>query len=202
MDKVTAPDFASGVAVDAVPDGGMIQGKVGGAAVILARWGAEFFAVGANCPHYGGPLAKGLLVADEVRCPLHHACFSLRTGMASSAPAFEAIPRWRVDRVGNRVFVRERLPALAQYPETKTKRPPNSPPSVVILGGGAAGLAAAEVDGARISPPGCCRRPIGILRRPSGALSLKERKSKCHTVPGPDSGCRSRWVHDPLSIGR
>ena len=202
MASTNAPDFTKGFPADDLQNGGMIQCRVGDEDVILARHADEFFAVGAGCTHYHGPLADGLIVGDELRCPLHHACFSLRTGMASSAPAFEAIPRWRVDRVGNRVFVRERLPALAQYPETKTKRPPNSPPSVVILGGGAAGLAAAEVDGARISPPGCCRRPIGILRRPSGALSLKERKSKCHTVPGPDSGCRSRWFHDPLSIGR
>jgi NADPH-dependent 2,4-dienoyl-CoA reductase/sulfur reductase-like enzyme len=65
--------------------------------------------------------------------------------MPLCAPAFDAIPRWRVERVGNRVFVREKLPALAQYPETNTKRPPNSPSSVVILGGGAAGLAAADM---------------------------------------------------------
>src|SRR5215469_8645934 len=111
MDKVIAPDFASGLAVDSVPDGEMIQGKVGDEAVILARRGTEFFAVGAMCTHYGGPLAKGLFVADEVRCPLHHACFSLRTGAVVRPPALDPIPCWRVERLGDRVFVRERLPA-------------------------------------------------------------------------------------------
>jgi len=54
----------------------MIQGQAGGEDVVLARRGGEFFAVGAYCSHYPGPLAKGLMVGDELRCPLHHACFN------------------------------------------------------------------------------------------------------------------------------
>jgi apoptosis-inducing factor 3 len=145
MGSTNTPDFAKGFPVDDLQNDGMIQGRLGDENVILARHADEFFAVGAGCTHYHGPLAEGLIVGDELRCPLHHACFSLRTGMALCAPAFDAIPRWRVERVGNRVFVREKLPALAQYPEANTKRPPNSPSSVVILGGGAAGLAAADM---------------------------------------------------------
>jgi NADPH-dependent 2,4-dienoyl-CoA reductase/sulfur reductase-like enzyme/nitrite reductase/ring-hydroxylating ferredoxin subunit len=145
MMSTNTPDFTKGFPVDDLQDGRMIQGRVGDDDVILARHGDEFFAVGAACTHYHGPLAEGLIVGDELRCPLHHACFSLRTGTALCAPAYDAIPRWRVERVGDRVFVREKLPALAQYPEANTKRPPGSPSSVVIVGGGAAGLAAADM---------------------------------------------------------
>ena len=90
-----------------MPDGGLIQGKVGDEEVILARRGGEFFAVGAKCSHYAKPFREGLIVGDEVRCPLHHACFSLRTGAASRPPAFDPIPCWRVERIGARVFVRD-----------------------------------------------------------------------------------------------
>ena len=145
MEATATPDFTKGFPVDDLQNGGMIQGRAGDEDVILARHADEFFAVGAGCTHYHGPLSEGLIVGDELRCPLHHACFSLRTGMALRAPAFDAIPRWRVERVGDRVFVHEKLPALAQYPEADTKRPPNSPSSVVIVGGGAAGLAAADM---------------------------------------------------------
>jgi NADPH-dependent 2,4-dienoyl-CoA reductase/sulfur reductase-like enzyme len=53
-------------------------------------------------------------------------------------------PRWRVERVGERVFVREKLAAPAQksFTPAESRRPPAS---VGIVGGGAAGLAAAEM---------------------------------------------------------
>lgn len=139
------PDLSTGFPVDGLPDGGMIQGKVAGEDVILARRANEFFAVGASCTHYHANLVEGLIVGEELRCPLHHACFSLRTGMPLRAPALDAIPRWRVERVGNSIFVRERLPEVALYPEASAPKPPNSPSSVVIVGGGAAGLAAADM---------------------------------------------------------
>jgi apoptosis-inducing factor 3 len=145
MENTSIPDSSKGFPVADLQDGGMIQGKVGDQDVILVRHGDQFFAVGANCTHYGGPLAKGLLVGEELHCPLHHACFSLRTGMALQAPAFDAIPCWRVERAGPSVFVREKLPALVQYPEPDAPKPPHSPSSVVIVGGGAAGLAAADM---------------------------------------------------------
>ena len=74
------PDLSQGVAIADIPDGGMVGGVVGDEAALLARCGSEFFAIGATCSHYGGPLAEGLIVDDTVRCPWHHACFSLRTG--------------------------------------------------------------------------------------------------------------------------
>jgi NADPH-dependent 2,4-dienoyl-CoA reductase/sulfur reductase-like enzyme/nitrite reductase/ring-hydroxylating ferredoxin subunit len=145
MESASTPDLTNGFQVDHLKNGEMIQGRVGDEDVILARQADEFFAVGAGCTHYHASLAEGLIVSDQLRCPLHHACFSLRTGIALYAPAFDAIPRWRVELVGDRVFVREKLPALPQYPEANTKTPPNSPSSVVIVGGGAAGLAAADM---------------------------------------------------------
>lgn len=145
MESTNTRDFTQGFSIQDLKNGEMIQGRVGDEDVLLARQADEFFAVGAGCTHYHGPLAEGLIVDDELRCPLHHACFSLRTGMALCAPAFDAIPRWRVERAGDRVFVREKLPPLAQYPEPDTKTPPNPPSAVVIVGGGAAGLAAADM---------------------------------------------------------
>jgi NADPH-dependent 2,4-dienoyl-CoA reductase/sulfur reductase-like enzyme/nitrite reductase/ring-hydroxylating ferredoxin subunit len=136
-------DLSKGVEASALADGGMILGRVGDEEVVLARSGTELFAIRAQCSHYRGPLAKGLVVGDTVRCPWHHACFSLRTGEALRAPALDPIACWRVERDGDRIFVREKLPAARPKPASTSAR--QVPSSNVIVGGGAAGVAAAEM---------------------------------------------------------
>src|SRR6516165_9782591 len=138
------PDLRNGIADGDLADGTMLVGQVGDEQVLLARRGREVFAIGATCTHYGGPLGEGLMVADTVRCPRHHACFSLRTGAALAAPALTAISCWRVEHRDGHIFVRERVtdePHVAAIP-----RPTAGPPErIVIIGGGAAGFAAAEM---------------------------------------------------------
>jgi NADPH-dependent 2,4-dienoyl-CoA reductase/sulfur reductase-like enzyme len=80
-------------------------------------------------------------VGDTIRCPLHHACFDLATGDPSRAPALDPLACWRVERRGDVVFVREKLPPTAPV----TNASAHHPSSVVIIGGGAAGLAAADM---------------------------------------------------------
>jgi apoptosis-inducing factor 3 len=137
------PDLGQGVAISALPDSGMLLGKVGGEEVLLARAGDDLFAVGAHCTHYHGPLVDGLIVGDTVRCPWHHACFSLRSGEALRAPALDPIACWRVERQGEMAFVREKLPELR--PSSGVATPARTPSSVIIVGGGGAGLAAADM---------------------------------------------------------
>src|SRR5919204_6525404 len=103
------PDLANGISEDDLADGAMLVGQVGEEAVLLARRGSEIFAIGATCTHYGGPLGEGLIVEDTVRCPWHHACFSLRTGEALAAPALNATSCWQVERSGGRILVRDKI---------------------------------------------------------------------------------------------
>ena len=134
------PDLALGVPLTDLAQGAMLQGQVDGEAVVLVRQGEELFAVAAHCTHYGGPLAEGLLVGHTVRCPWHHACFSLRTGQPLRPPALNDLKRWAVEQRDGKAFVREALP------KARPPRPAAAvfPESVVIVGGGAAGNAAAE----------------------------------------------------------
>lgn len=136
------PDFAAGVPLASIPRGGVLAGRVGDDAVLLARLDDGVHAVGAHCTHYGGPLAEGIVVGDGIRCPWHHACFSLRTGRARSAPAFAPLATWRTEIAGDTVFVR----AAAIAPAAVAPRRPRAgaaPRRIVIVGGGAAGYAAA-----------------------------------------------------------
>src|SRR5215472_16998408 len=143
--KPKGPDLTRGVPIGDVADGGMVGGHVGDDAVLLARRGEELFAIGATCSHYGGPLAEGLIVGDTVRCPWHHACFSLRTGEAVAAPAFNPMPCWRVEKRDGSIFVREKIEPAGKRAAGKARGPSGKPERVVIVGGGAAGFAAAEM---------------------------------------------------------
>jgi NADPH-dependent 2,4-dienoyl-CoA reductase/sulfur reductase-like enzyme/nitrite reductase/ring-hydroxylating ferredoxin subunit len=133
------PDLRAGIKLNDLPDGRMIAGQADGEAVLLAHVGDEWFAIGATCSHYSGPLAEGLLVGDTVRCPWHHACFSLRSGEPLRPPALNDVPSWDVEvrdgivRVGSK-----RKPAVPRRVRSK------GPESVLIVGGGAAGNCAAE----------------------------------------------------------
>src|SRR5512143_1176017 len=138
--KLTGPDLTKGIALDELPDGGMLVGYAGDEQILLVRRGKEVFAVGAQCTHYQGPLAEGLLVGDTVRCPWHHACFDLRNGEAVGAPALSPVPCWNVEHTGDRLFVREKM-VRQRARETRSQQHPHN---VVIVGAGAAGQAAAE----------------------------------------------------------
>ena len=135
------PDLTQGLPLAEIADGSLTLGHAGGEAVLLARRGGEVFAVGASCTHYGAPLVDGLLVDDTVRCPWHHACFSLRSGAPLRAPALDPLPRGEVEVRGGHVFVGEKLEPAAPPPLPASPRPPGA---VVIVGGGAAGNSAAE----------------------------------------------------------
>jgi NADPH-dependent 2,4-dienoyl-CoA reductase/sulfur reductase-like enzyme/nitrite reductase/ring-hydroxylating ferredoxin subunit len=152
--ELSGPDLAQGIELSTIPDGTMLLGHARGEPVLLIRRGTEVFAIGALCTHYGAPLVEGLIVGDTVRCPWHHACFSLQTGEALRAPALDPVSRWRVEAVRDRarqftpveqtvgaVYVREKLDSADRQCSSSAV---GMPRSVVIVGGGAAGNAAAE----------------------------------------------------------
>ena len=133
------PDLTKGVATAEIAEGRMLAGRVGDAAVLLARANGTLFAIGAECTHYHAPLADGLIVGETVRCPWHHACFSLKTGEAVGAPAIDPVDCWTVEEADGQVFVRAKADKAA-HPE-----PVEHDRRVVIIGAGAAGFAAAEM---------------------------------------------------------
>jgi len=145
-DELSGPDLSVGIDAGSLQPGGKLLGHAKDEAVLLARVGDELVAVGARCTHYGGPLADGVIDGDTVRCPWHHACFSLRTGEALRAPALNPVACWKVERRGEKVAVTdkvERDPLAPTYPAQIDRAA--WPRDVVIIGAGAAGSAAAEM---------------------------------------------------------
>ena len=134
------PDLSLGV-LPSDFSGAMLLGHVGEEEVLLVRSGAEIFAIDAHCSHYHGPLAEGVVDGEYVRCPWHHACFDLRTGEATRAPALNALAVWQVERDGERIVVKQKC----EQPKPRIKGAVDAPSRIVIVGGGAAGFAAAEM---------------------------------------------------------
>jgi len=134
------PDLSEGIPCSEFA-GETLLGHVGDDEVLLVRSGSEIFAIGAHCSHYHGPLAEGLVTGEGIRCPWHHACFDLRTGEATRAPALSPIAVWKVEQEDDRIFVREKR----EQPRPQAKGATDAPGRIVIVGGGAAGFAAAEM---------------------------------------------------------
>lgn len=153
-EDLSGPDFSQAMELSSIADGTTLLGHADGKPVLLTRRGDEVFAIGAICTHYGAPLAEGLIVGDTVRCPWHHACFDLRTGEAYRAPALDAVACDRVHAVRDAARMSEPgdVPVSDIYVHGKLEggtyesctASSTEPKSVTIIGGGAAGNAAAE----------------------------------------------------------
>ena len=140
-ESLSGPNLATiGVASNELHDGGMLLGHFEGEPVLLVRKGTAIHAMGAKCTHYGGPLAEGVFDGFTVRCPWHHACFRPDTGEAVHAPAFDPLPCYSVEQRDGRLYVRWKISKPA--PSALSTSVPSS---VIIVGGGAAGFAAAEM---------------------------------------------------------
>lgn len=140
--ELKGPDLEGGVSMLELSEGEPFLGHIDGDQVLLVREGEEVRAIGATCTHYGGPLGEGLVVDGTVRCPWHHACFSLRTGEAEGAPALNPVPTWEVEIEEGRVVLGEKR---EPDPLSSRGRAAMGPDPVVIIGAGAAGSAAAEM---------------------------------------------------------
>ncbi|WJR81074.1 FAD-dependent oxidoreductase [Bradyrhizobium sp. NP1] len=137
--KPSGPDLTQGVMLAEFADGKLL-GHVGDDEVLLVQLGAEVLAIDPYCSHYHGPLAEGFVVGDTIRCPWHHACFSLRSGEAVRPPALSDLAVWQVEHERDRIFVRRKREVSRAAP-----RHTAAPGRIVIVGGGGAGFAAAEM---------------------------------------------------------
>jgi 3-phenylpropionate/trans-cinnamate dioxygenase ferredoxin reductase subunit len=156
--QLTGPDLTQGIPSSDLGEKRPLLGHANGEPVVLARCDGRAFAVGAACTHYGAPLAEGTVVDGTIRCPWHHSAFSLETGAAVRPPALGDLPCWDLEERDGRVTVRGKragvadpglgsLPpdagAVPSRPATVAKSS-DAPESVVIVGGGGAGLVAAD----------------------------------------------------------
>lgn len=157
-DELTGPDLTRGIEIAGIRPGELIAGHAFGEPVLLVHVEPNWFAVGGKCTHYGANLAEGVLVGETIRCPWHHACFDLRNGAASCAPALNDLPSYSVLVDNNIVRVtgkRDRTRLRVDDHGSRGSRAPEKvfldenpilgPTSVFVVGASAAGIACAEM---------------------------------------------------------
>jgi Pyridine nucleotide-disulphide oxidoreductase len=130
--QLPGPDLSQGVALNSLVDGEMLLGHVGGGTCCARAAGCRPVCRRPDMYALRRPAVRGALVGD--------ACFSLRTGVALRPPALNGLTRWRVEQRDGTAYVHEPQPA-GMPPELVAR---DLPGSVVIIGGGGAGNAAAE----------------------------------------------------------
>jgi nitrite reductase/ring-hydroxylating ferredoxin subunit len=131
--------------VGSVADGEVRRIDVGDTPVLLTRADGQFHAVGARCPHQGAPLEDGIVLRRRIVCPWHQSVFDLTSGEILEPPALDSLRRFRVLIEGEDVIVEApahgeacRPPEMATLDEREDSR------TFVIVGAGAAGVAAAQ----------------------------------------------------------
>jgi apoptosis-inducing factor 3 len=130
--------------VTELQDGEMKEVEAGGLKILLTRLNGEFFAIGGECAHYGGPLAEGVLCGEHVTCPWHQARFNVKTGELVDPPALDAMTRFDTRVEGDTVVLTLPDKPAGQRTPPMAKRNPRDGRTFAILGAGAAGNAAAQ----------------------------------------------------------
>src|SRR5688500_9470661 len=127
-----------------IADGEMREATAGETKVLLVKVDGELHALSPTCTHYGASLAKGSLSNGRIICPWHHACYDATSGKMIDPPALDDLCHADVTIEDNVVYVTlpddwsdRREPAMVKRDSSNTKQ-------FIIVGGGAAGYAAAQ----------------------------------------------------------
>ena len=81
--------------------------------VLLANVDGTFYALRDACGHQRAPLSRGKLAGYVVECPLHFACFDVRTGTLLSGPVAENVPTYAVRVERDMVYIADPLSSPA-----------------------------------------------------------------------------------------
>jgi nitrite reductase/ring-hydroxylating ferredoxin subunit len=99
-------DWTDVAALDDLTEGAPHRVEADGTPVLLLRQGDRIRAIGATCPHLGGPLDEGPIEGDTVTCPWHGSVFCLTDGALIHGPAMMPVAAYEVRVEDGRVAIR------------------------------------------------------------------------------------------------
>lgn len=88
-----------------LPPGQITWVAVEGERVLLANVEGTIYALEDTCGHQRVPLSRGRLDGYTVECPLHFACYDVRTGALLTGPLAEDVPVYEVRVEGETIYV-------------------------------------------------------------------------------------------------
>lgn len=86
------------------PDEGKLV-EVNGQQVAIFNLNGQYYAIGNECTHMGGPLAEGYLDDGAVICPWHGGVFDIKTGKVLHRPPEEDVPTYQVKVEGSEIKI-------------------------------------------------------------------------------------------------
>lgn len=170
-------------------NGEMKAVEVDGQKILVSRVEGEYYATGAKCTHYGGPLQEGMLCGHTVTCPWHHAMYDVRSGKRLEPPAMNDIPHYPVKVKDGELWIDLEKTTTGDKAMAPTQG--TSGQTFVIVGGGAAGNAAAE-ELRRAGYTGkiilLSASPVGPVDRPNLSKDYLDGNAKPEWIPLRDEG--------------
>lgn len=109
--------------------------------LLLRTLDGEWGAFNASCPHAGAPLEKGALCGARLICPWHKSCFAASDGAVLEPPSLESLHSYFLEVSEEEIRIDLEATTKKQYVPNRGKV--NANQTFAILGGGAAGAAAA-----------------------------------------------------------
>ena len=132
---------------DTLQEGEMKEVKWGtkeNQSILVVKYGGKFRAMSNYCPHFGAPLHTGILVDNVVKCPWHGASFDVTTGKTDISPSINDLTYYEVNEDGQGFYVNLPEDIKSSITPSMCKRDPSNKRKFIIVGGGPAGLSAAE----------------------------------------------------------
>ncbi|KAJ1351357.1 hypothetical protein KIN20_007350 [Parelaphostrongylus tenuis] len=128
--------------------------------ILVINDDGNLYAITGICSHYKNPLEDGVYSKGRIRCPLHGACFNVKTGDIEDYPGFDSLYSYEVEDIDGDLILNTTENQLANTRRTRkstvTLLSDDFP--IIVVGGGIS--AESFVEHARING---CSAPITMI---------------------------------------
>ena len=91
--------------IDGIEDEDIIRFDFNDKTYCIYKLADGFYATDGICTHENVHLEDGLVMDDEIECPMHQGIFNVKTGKALSPPACEDLKTYPVKIEENKIFI-------------------------------------------------------------------------------------------------